>query len=168
VPRKSSKSTSYESTGIVTCQKQTWSAPHSWHHHEKTTWLSWQDCWPTHHESTEAVSGSMDSETKTDRSPKVHHASHSCHTHTEALWSTLGEEVITTPHANLAEWIKLTVDRDAWKRLGTDWLNRQQKHTVCQFGHHPKLGACTHVKNLLVPKRVLLLKILTWKRRHPV
>jgi hypothetical protein len=27
------------------------------------------------------------------------------HTHTEALRSTLGEEVLTTPHANLAEWI---------------------------------------------------------------
>jgi hypothetical protein len=62
------------------------------------------------------------------------------HTHTEALRSTLGEGVITTPHANLAEWIKLTADRSAWKKLGTDWLNRQQKHTVNQFRHHPRLG----------------------------
>jgi hypothetical protein len=62
------------------------------------------------------------------------------HTHTEALRSTLGEEVITTPHANLAEWIKLTADRSAWKRLSTDWLNRQQRLTECQFGHHPRLG----------------------------
>jgi hypothetical protein len=62
------------------------------------------------------------------------------HTHTEALRSTLGVEVITTPHANLAEWIKLTADRNAWKRLGIDWLNRQQRHTAYQFGHHPRLG----------------------------
>jgi hypothetical protein len=62
------------------------------------------------------------------------------HTHTETLRSILGEEVITTPHANLAEWIKLTADRTAWKRLGTDWLNRQQRHTECQYGHHPRLG----------------------------
>jgi hypothetical protein len=62
------------------------------------------------------------------------------HTHTEALRSTLGEEVITTPHGNLAEWIKLTADRSTWKRLSTDWLNRQQRLAVCQFGHHPRLG----------------------------
>jgi hypothetical protein len=62
------------------------------------------------------------------------------HTHTEALRSTLGEEVITTPHANLAECIKLTADRSTWKRLSTDWLNRQQRLAVCQFGHHPRLG----------------------------
>jgi hypothetical protein len=61
------------------------------------------------------------------------------HTHTEALQSTLGDKVsITTPHANLAEWIKLTADQSAWKRLGTDWLNRQQKHTVCQIWTPPK------------------------------
>jgi hypothetical protein len=64
-----------------------------------------------------------------------------CHAHTEALRSTLGDEVITTtPHANQAEWINLTADRGAWRRLSANWLNRQQRHTKNQYGHHPKLG----------------------------
>jgi hypothetical protein len=78
----------------------------------------------------------MDSKTRPIGAPKYT----MCHTHTEVLPSTLGDEVITTPHANLAEWIKLTADRSAWKRLSTDWLNRQQRLTVRQFGHHPRLG----------------------------
>jgi hypothetical protein len=58
------------------------------------------------------------------------------HTHTEALRSTLGDEVITTPHANLANWAKLASDQHgAWKRLGTDWLKRQLRHTENQHGH---------------------------------
>jgi hypothetical protein len=63
-----------------------------------------------------------------------------CHTHTEVLRNTLGDEVITTPHANLAEWIELTTDQGTWKRLSTDRLNRKQRYTKNQYGHHPKLG----------------------------
>jgi hypothetical protein len=62
------------------------------------------------------------------------------HTHTETLRSTLGEEVITTPHAKLAEWTKLTRDQNMWKKLSRNWLTNQVKHTALQFGHHPKLG----------------------------
>jgi hypothetical protein len=50
------------------------------------------------------------------------------HTHTETLCHTLGDEVITTPHANLAEWIKLTSDKN------------QTRLTKYEFGHHPRLG----------------------------
>jgi hypothetical protein len=60
-----------------TRKEQTRCASHSWHYHKKTAWLFRQDCESAHLKSTETVSGSMDSETKTDWSPKVHHASHS-------------------------------------------------------------------------------------------
>jgi hypothetical protein len=62
------------------------------------------------------------------------------HTHTETLRSTLGEQVITTQHAKLAEWIKLTSDQNMWKKLSRNWLSNQVKHTEIEFGHHPKLG----------------------------
>jgi hypothetical protein len=62
------------------------------------------------------------------------------HTHTETLIHTLGEQVITTPHANLAEWIELTTDRNAWKRLGSKWIANQMRYSVLKHGYHPKLG----------------------------
>jgi hypothetical protein len=62
------------------------------------------------------------------------------HTHTETLRHTLGDEVITTPHANLAEWIKLTSDKNMWKRLSSSWLVNQTRLTKYEFGHHPRLG----------------------------
>jgi hypothetical protein len=62
------------------------------------------------------------------------------HTHTETLIHTLGEQVITTPHANLAEWIELTTDQNAWKKLGSKWIANQMRHSVQQHGYHPKLG----------------------------
>jgi hypothetical protein len=62
------------------------------------------------------------------------------HTHTETLLHTLGEQVITTPHANLAEWIKLTTDLNAWKRLGSTWIVNQMRYSVQKYGYHPRLG----------------------------
>jgi hypothetical protein len=62
------------------------------------------------------------------------------HTHTETLLHTLGEQVITTPHANLAEWTKLTTDLNTWKRLSSTWIANQMRYSVQKYGYHPRLG----------------------------
>jgi hypothetical protein len=56
---------------------------------------------------TETIPRSMDSKTKTTQSPRVQYAS--C-PYRGTLKHTWRQSVITTPHANLAEWIKLTAD----------------------------------------------------------
>jgi hypothetical protein len=99
------------------------------------------------------------------------------HTHTEALRSTLGDEVITTPHVNLAKWVKLTSARPRHvektrHRLAQEATKTYQKsaHTSPPSRRTGKKKPPRTDKNPVCMKRACshMKYALTWEREHPV